>query len=402
MRDQAAGIETLGVVFGGSGNGEQIAANKVQRRPRRARVEHATRRARPRAQRRQRHLDRRPPAHLRGGHPVHRRASSPTPFSGEERHARRIAQLAAYETTGDIAGQGRRRSARRSGRRGVGRPRCPRDTPSTASPASSSATSSATSVHASSPQGRFAEGAAELDGRTDDRCPRRRQADVPRVRGRPVAARAPRHVRRVGLRRRHPDGRDDRVGERAHGADEPARHLPRRAEPRRGGVRPRRRELAHLDRRAAPHPRCACRSPRRRANGLDDVPARAGRPGAGAPAHRHDLRRPARSDRVRGARPRRRSRPSSRSSAPIRSSTTAPRPRSGSPRAVRRKATPIAPAAHGPAVVAGIGNVYRAELLFRARQNPHTPGQGRARGARAATSGATGRSCSRSASRPAR
>lgn len=28
-RDQAAGVRTLGVVFGGSGNGEQIAANKV-------------------------------------------------------------------------------------------------------------------------------------------------------------------------------------------------------------------------------------------------------------------------------------------------------------------------------------------------------------------------------------
>ncbi len=26
-------------------------------------------------------------------------------------------------------------------------------------------------------------------------------------------------------------------------------------------------------------------------------------------------------------------------------------------------------------VVSGIGNVYRAELLFRARQNPHTPGR---------------------------
>src|SRR6195952_532731 len=29
VRDQAAGVETLGVVFGGSGNGEQIAANEV-------------------------------------------------------------------------------------------------------------------------------------------------------------------------------------------------------------------------------------------------------------------------------------------------------------------------------------------------------------------------------------
>ena len=29
VADQRAGVETLGVVFGGSGNGEQIAANKV-------------------------------------------------------------------------------------------------------------------------------------------------------------------------------------------------------------------------------------------------------------------------------------------------------------------------------------------------------------------------------------
>ena len=29
VADQAAGVEALGVVFGGSGNGEQIAANKV-------------------------------------------------------------------------------------------------------------------------------------------------------------------------------------------------------------------------------------------------------------------------------------------------------------------------------------------------------------------------------------
>src|SRR3954452_1736180 len=30
VRDQRAGVQTLGVVFGGSGNGEQIAANKVE------------------------------------------------------------------------------------------------------------------------------------------------------------------------------------------------------------------------------------------------------------------------------------------------------------------------------------------------------------------------------------
>ncbi len=30
VRDQEAGVQTLGIVFGGSGNGEQIAANKVR------------------------------------------------------------------------------------------------------------------------------------------------------------------------------------------------------------------------------------------------------------------------------------------------------------------------------------------------------------------------------------
>src|SRR4030095_8799834 len=44
-------------------------------------------------------------------------------------------------------------------------------------------------------------------------------------------------------------------------------------------------------------------------------------------------------------------------------------------RAVRRRATPIALLLMDQGVVAGIGNVYRAELLFRARQNPHTPGK---------------------------
>ncbi|HKH07831.1 MAG TPA: zinc finger domain-containing protein, partial [Agromyces sp.] len=42
---------------------------------------------------------------------------------------------------------------------------------------------------------------------------------------------------------------------------------------------------------------------------------------------------------------------------------------------VRRKPTPIGLLLMDQNVVAGIGNVYRAELLFRARQNPHTPGR---------------------------
>lgn len=43
--------------------------------------------------------------------------------------------------------------------------------------------------------------------------------------------------------------------------------------------------------------------------------------------------------------------------------------------AVRRKPTPIGQLLMDQTVVAGIGNVYRAELLFRARINPHAPGK---------------------------
>lgn len=42
---------------------------------------------------------------------------------------------------------------------------------------------------------------------------------------------------------------------------------------------------------------------------------------------------------------------------------------------VRRKPTPIALLLMDQSVVSGIGNVYRAELLFRARVNPHAPGK---------------------------
>ncbi len=42
---------------------------------------------------------------------------------------------------------------------------------------------------------------------------------------------------------------------------------------------------------------------------------------------------------------------------------------------VRRKPTSIGQLLMDQSVVSGIGNVYRAELLFRARQNPHTPGR---------------------------
>jgi endonuclease-8 len=42
---------------------------------------------------------------------------------------------------------------------------------------------------------------------------------------------------------------------------------------------------------------------------------------------------------------------------------------------VRKKPTPIGLLLMDQNVVSGIGNVYRAELLFRARVNPHTPGK---------------------------
>jgi len=43
--------------------------------------------------------------------------------------------------------------------------------------------------------------------------------------------------------------------------------------------------------------------------------------------------------------------------------------------AVRKKGTPIGLLLMDQNVVSGIGNVYRAEMLFRARLNPHTPGK---------------------------
>ncbi|MFT4156534.1 MAG: DNA-formamidopyrimidine glycosylase family protein [Microbacterium sp.] len=44
-------------------------------------------------------------------------------------------------------------------------------------------------------------------------------------------------------------------------------------------------------------------------------------------------------------------------------------------RSVRKKQTVIALLLMDQAVVSGIGNVYRAEMLFRQRLNPHTPGK---------------------------
>ncbi|PZE22938.1 MULTISPECIES: ribose-5-phosphate isomerase [unclassified Curtobacterium] len=104
VRDQRAGVQALGVVFGGSGNGEQIAANKVEG-VRAALVWNEST-----ALLARQHND----ANVISiGARQHTEAEAirfvdlfiAEPFSGEERHARRIAQLAEYETTGTIAGK---------------------------------------------------------------------------------------------------------------------------------------------------------------------------------------------------------------------------------------------------------------------------------------------------------
>lgn len=102
--DQQAGVEALGVVFGGSGNGEQMAANKVRG------VRAALVWNRSTAQLAREHNDANVISIGARQHTVEEAIEFidlfiATPFSGEERHARRIAQLAEYEDTGAIAGK---------------------------------------------------------------------------------------------------------------------------------------------------------------------------------------------------------------------------------------------------------------------------------------------------------
>ena len=101
--DQVAGIEALGIVFGGSGNGEQIAANKVAGA--RAALVWST----STAQLAREHNDANVIAIGARQHSVDEAKSFidtfiATAFSNEERHVRRIAQLAEYEATGTISG----------------------------------------------------------------------------------------------------------------------------------------------------------------------------------------------------------------------------------------------------------------------------------------------------------
>lgn len=103
--DQRRGIQALGVVFGGSGNGEQIAANKVSG-IRAALVWNLST-----AELARQHNDANVISIGARQHTLDEAISFidafiAEPFSGDERHVRRIAQLGEYETTGDIAGKG--------------------------------------------------------------------------------------------------------------------------------------------------------------------------------------------------------------------------------------------------------------------------------------------------------
>ncbi|GAB3424054.1 RpiB/LacA/LacB family sugar-phosphate isomerase [Flindersiella endophytica] len=92
---------SLGVVVGGSGNGEQIAANKV------AGVRAALAWSEQTAQLARQHNDANVLAIGGRMHSLDEATAFvliflATPFSGEERHARRIAQLADYEQDGTL------------------------------------------------------------------------------------------------------------------------------------------------------------------------------------------------------------------------------------------------------------------------------------------------------------
>ncbi|MCC9177386.1 ribose-5-phosphate isomerase [Arthrobacter sp. zg-Y750] len=100
--DREAGVDALGIVLGGSGNGEQIAANKV--RGIRAALAWNLDTARLARQ----HNDANVVAVGGRQHTVDEAAEIidaflAEPFSGDERHVRRIGQIARYEATGTTA-----------------------------------------------------------------------------------------------------------------------------------------------------------------------------------------------------------------------------------------------------------------------------------------------------------
>jgi len=100
-RDQKAGVEALGIVLGGSGNGEQIAANKV------AGIRAALVWNESTAKLAREHNDANVVAVGARQHTEEEvlnliKLFIAEPFSNDERHVRRINKIAAYETTGEV------------------------------------------------------------------------------------------------------------------------------------------------------------------------------------------------------------------------------------------------------------------------------------------------------------
>ncbi len=99
--ERAEGRDSLGVVIGGSGNGEQMAANKV------AGIRCALAWSEETAALAREHNDANVVSVGGRMHTVEEMTRFvavflATPFSGEERHRRRIGQLSSYETTGEL------------------------------------------------------------------------------------------------------------------------------------------------------------------------------------------------------------------------------------------------------------------------------------------------------------
>ena len=104
LEDGAAGLDSLGIVLGGSGNGEQMAANKVEG------IRAALVWNQDTAKLAREHNDAQVMAIGGRQHATDEALQLALtflaePFSGDERHVRRIAQLGEYERTGDVAGR---------------------------------------------------------------------------------------------------------------------------------------------------------------------------------------------------------------------------------------------------------------------------------------------------------
>lgn len=113
VADRSAGVEALGVVFGGSGNGEQIAANKV-RGIRAALVWNLSTAGLAREHNDANVISIGARQHTFDEVVSFIDAFIATPFSGDERHVRRIGQIADFELDGTLTADPRELPDRRA------------------------------------------------------------------------------------------------------------------------------------------------------------------------------------------------------------------------------------------------------------------------------------------------